>query len=125
MSVRVFVGVDLIRVSRIQRMIELGGEAVLTTVWRPSEIEYCVNRYDRLATRWAAKEATAKALGCGFGRIDPAHIEIVSRAGAAPELRLRKSARRRAGELGVTSTSVSLSHDGDLAIAYVSMFAEG
>ncbi|TYL52867.1 holo-ACP synthase [Agromyces mariniharenae] len=124
MTLRVHVGTDLVTISRIDAMTVKGGRDWLESIWTAQELAYSELRPDRLATRWAAKEATIKALGLGIGRIEPIDIEIVSTSGAAPSLRLSASAERRASEMKVTSMSVSLSHERDLALAYVALLAE-
>jgi holo-[acyl-carrier protein] synthase len=116
--VRILVGVDLVEVSRIERMVLVGGRDFLESIWTPEELRYCGGRAKQLASRWAAKEAVMKALGWGIGRIDPADIGIVSEPGERPRLDLTNSAALRAEALGVSSWSISMSHDAGLAIAY-------
>ncbi len=73
---------------------------------------------ERLAARFAAKEATAKALGTPFagGWYD---VEVVSGARGRPGLRVTGGVAALAATLGVTRWHVSLSHDGGLATALV------
>ena len=79
---------------------------------------------ERLAARFAAKEAVMKALGRGIGSFALRDVEVVraegggSRAGA-PSLRLRAGAARLAGERRVDRWHVSLSHTATTAIAMV------
>lgn len=112
------VGVDLVDTTRLRRMIE-ADPAFLTTAWTSAELAYCEGNADRLAARWAAKEATMKALGVGIGSVAPLEIEVVHDPRGAPELQLSGAAARRAGELAVRGWSLALSHEGGLAVAFV------
>ncbi|MFL7791327.1 MAG: holo-ACP synthase, partial [Anaerolineae bacterium] len=56
-------GVDLIEISRIERVLENHGERFLARVFTPNETLYCRGRVPELAARFAAKEAVSKALG--------------------------------------------------------------
>ncbi|WP_461187959.1 holo-ACP synthase [Arthrobacter sp. Z4-13] len=75
-------------------------------------------RISSLAARWAAKEATMKALGIGIGRLDPTDVEVVSKNGQ-PTLRLHRNAAHRAAALGLDRWSVSLTHESGWAMAFV------
>jgi holo-[acyl-carrier protein] synthase len=79
------------------------------------------------AARFAAKEATLKALGLGITALGVdarlREIEVV-RKGTAPTLALHGRSAREAKRLGVTSASVSLTHDGDHALAAVILVTE-
>ncbi|KAJ1681950.1 hypothetical protein LUZ63_022832 [Rhynchospora breviuscula] len=86
--------------------------------WTPVEIDQSGGRMMSLAARWGAKEATMKALEAGIGRVDPVDIEVELKNGA-PHLNLRGSARDIAEKLGLMTWSVSLTHDGLYAMAFV------
>lgn len=112
------VGVDLVDTVRLRRMIE-ADDAFLTTAWTAAELAYCAGDADRLAARWAVKEATMKALGVGIGTVAPLDIEVTHDPSGAPELQLSGAAARRADELAVRGWSLALSHEGGLAVAFV------
>ena len=77
-----------------------------------------------LAKQFAAKEAVVKALGTGFSQgIALPQIEITRRSTGAPAVNLEGRALTRATELGISTWSISLSDDGDYALAFVT--AEG
>jgi holo-[acyl-carrier protein] synthase len=116
-------GVDLVDVARIADLIESGGVGFLGDVWTPTEQTYCAGNPECLAGRWAAKEATMKALGAGFPELRFVDIEVVGEAGGAPVLRLHGTAAKKANTLGITDWSVSISHERALAVAVV--FATG
>jgi holo-[acyl-carrier protein] synthase len=90
----------------------------LQRVYTEREIERYAKRTNSLAARWAAKEAVAKALGCGIGEIGWTDIEILDEDGA-PLVQLHGNAALLAAKLGLSGWSVSLSHTTDLAIAFV------
>lgn len=78
-------------------------------------------RSARLAARFAAKEAAAKALGCGIGEeLAFRDVEVVKDPSGRPELLLSPEAAARHGH---PVTLLSLSHDGDYAIAVVWIIA--
>ena len=112
-------GVDLIEISRIEDAVFRHGEHYLKRIYTPSELELCAKRVESLAGRFAAKEAVAKALGCGIGDVGWKEIEILDDAQHAPALHLHGNAVQKADELGLTNWSVSLSHSQSQAIAFV------
>lgn len=73
----------------------------------------------RLAARFAAKEATMKALGRGLGSMGWHDVEVVRAASGAPGLRLTASAAALAERQGVRRWHVSLSHTASVAVAMV------
>jgi holo-[acyl-carrier protein] synthase len=118
------IGVDVIEVARIRAALEnpRTGERFRARVFTEGEVAYCSRRHnahESYAARFAAKEATMKALGRGFGQgIAWREIEITRNDGA-PAVRLSGGAQARAEVLSVRNIHVSLSHAADLAIAYV------
>jgi holo-[acyl-carrier protein] synthase len=73
----------------------------------------------RLAARFAAKEATMKALGRGIGSMGWHDVEVVRAASGAPTLRLTASAAALAERYGVARWHVSLTHTDSVAVAMV------
>ena len=117
-------GVDLIEISRVERVLERHRERFLERVFTPAEVIYCRARPPELAARFAAKEAVAKALGVGVRMMARRGIrwreaEIVGDHRGKPLVRLHGSAAQRAEELGLTQWAVSLSHTKKHAIAFV------
>lgn len=113
------VGTDLIEVPRIAETLERFGERFLKRCFTPAEQAAAGGQTASLAARFAAKEAVAKALGCGIGDVSWLEIEIVSAANRQPELRLHGNAARLAAELGLRQWAVSLSHTHTQALAFV------
>ena len=112
-------GIDLIETERIQAAIERHGARFLRRVFTPGELELCQGRPESLAVRFAAKEATAKALGTGIGQISWQEVEILNDEQKAPRLVLTGAAAERSRLLGLTIWSASLSHTLTQAIALV------
>ena len=116
-------GVDLSSVSALERRATRSHNDFIGRFWTEGERAESNGQYPKLAARWAAKEATMKALGWGIGKLDPTDIEVVT-IDAMPTLRLHRTAVVRAEELGLQQWSLSLSHEGDLAIALVVAIGE-
>ena len=117
-------GVDLIEISRVERILTRYGDRFLERVFTPAEILYCRTRLPELAARFAAKEAVSKALGVGVRMISRDGInwqdaEIIGDTRGKPLVRLHGRAAERATELGLTEWAVSLSHTHEHAIAFV------
>jgi holo-[acyl-carrier protein] synthase len=113
------VGVDMVEISRIEAAVQHYGERFLRRVYTGHELAYAAGRLPTLATRWAAKEATAKALGTGIGPMSFRDIEVVCDAHGKPEVRLHGEAERLAAGLGLHRFALSLSHTMDYAVAFV------
>ena len=114
-------GVDLIEISRIADVVARHGKHYLERIYTPAELEQCGRRAESLAGRFAAKEAVAKALGCGIGDIGWKEIEVLGDEQNAPVLTLHGMAAQLAKELGVTTWSVSISHSQSHSVATVVM----
>ena len=112
-------GVDLVDISRIREAIERHGARFIDRIFTGAEQHECHGRFESLAARFAAKEATAKALGCGIGDVGWLDIEIRSDENHAPYLQLHGEAEKLAKTFGLSTWSVSLSHTHSQAIAFV------
>ena len=112
-------GIDIVEIARIRNLRHK--EDFLQRIFSPRELELAAargNRDEFFAGRWAAKEAVAKALGCGFGKnCSPAEIEVLPDELNSPVLHLSGEAEKRAGVLGITAWSVSISHEKNYAVA--------
>lgn len=115
-------GVDLVQVSEVRRALASFGERYLRRLFTPGEVDDCRRAADpvpHLAARLAAKEATIKVLGVDDLQPPWTAIEVCRRASGAPELSLTGEAARLAEAQRLAGLSLSLSHEGDLAIAFV------
>ena len=113
------VGVDVVEIGRIQRVLDDFGERFLHRVYTEAERERYRHRVSELAARFAAKEATSKALGTGIRGIRWREMEILPNRRGKPVLILHGQAAARAAELGFTDFSVSLTHSRTDAMAFV------
>lgn len=112
-------GVDLVQIQRIVALLDRYGERFTRRVFTPRELSACGQRVERLAARFAAKEAVSKALGTGIGRVSWQEIEIANDAAGRPRLELSGRAAELAMELDLHEWSISLSHTQEQAIAFV------
>ena len=114
---------DIAEVARIQHAVERFGERFLRRVFTPEEIRYCIskaNSAERLAARFAAKEAGMKAIGTGLRHgVTWQDVEVVRLPGGRPTLRFHGKAAEFAHGLGCKSANLSLSHTREQAIAFV------
>jgi holo-[acyl-carrier protein] synthase len=116
-------GVDIAEVARIREAVGRFGDRFLKRVFTPDEIRYCTskaNTDERLAARFAAKEAAMKAIGTGLRHgVTWQDVEVVRQLGGRPGLRLTGKAAEFAAALGCQRIHLSLSHTEDHAIAHV------
>lgn len=112
-------GVDIIEIARIERTLADFGERFLRRVYTDRERERSGGRVAELAARFAAKEATSKALGTGIRGIRWREMEILSNRRGKPVLILHGDAARRAETLGLVAFDVSLTHSRTDAMAFV------
>jgi holo-[acyl-carrier protein] synthase len=117
-------GIDLVSLTRFERALQRHGQRLLDRLFTPAEQKVCAGDVSSFAARFAAKEAVAKALGCGIGAISWQEIEVLRDEFGAPLLRLHGAARQRAQARGTPQAALSLSHDADCAIAQVILFGE-
>jgi holo-[acyl-carrier protein] synthase len=112
-------GIDLIEIARVETVWQRYGERFLNRIFTSQEQADARGQVASLAARFAAKEAAAKALGCGIGPVGWLDIEIIHDAARRPEIILHGAALERAQALRLREWSVSLSHAKDHAIALV------
>jgi holo-[acyl-carrier protein] synthase len=118
----VAVGVDIIEIARIERTLADFGERFLRRVYTERERERYSSRPSELAARFAAKEATSKALGTGIRGIRWREMEVLSNRRGKPILVLHGAAAERAASLGLVAFDVSLTHSRTDAMAFVVAF---
>jgi holo-[acyl-carrier protein] synthase len=125
MSDRTRVGVDITRVSEVHDSVTTFGDRYLGRVFTDRERAACAGgeavRDRGLAARFAAKEALLKVLHTDLVdvAVDWREVEVLRTAGGWPELHLYGEVAQLARRSGLRETSVSLTHDGDLAMAVV------
>ena len=114
------VGTDLVHVPRLARVLARH-PGFAARVYTRAEIAYCEGHREaapRYAARFAAKEAVLKALGTGLARgMRWQDVEIVSQPDRVPLVSLHGRVAEVARRLGIRAVQVSLSHDGEYAVA--------
>lgn len=119
-------GVDAVEIRDFERDL-LGAEPAtfLASVFLGSELLECGGAVDRLAARFAAKEATLKALGTGVQGIGMTDVEIRTSDAGRPSIWLAPAARLVAEQVGIRSLHLSMTREAGLAIAVVVGATEG
>ena len=116
-------GVDITEVERIEAAVKRFGDRFLKRVFTPAEVRYCLgkpNSAERLAARFAAKEAGMKAIGTGLRHgVTWQDVEVLRLPGQRPVLAFHGKAAEFEKRLGCKRTHLSLSHTADQAIAHV------
>lgn len=110
-------GVDLIEIARLEELNPAIRERFLMRVFTTRELEEAHGAWESLAGRFAVKEAVAKALGCGIGRVGWKDIEVRLEQQGAPMLELHGEAHRISDELELQTWSISISHTRVYAVA--------
>src|ERR1700730_9707242 len=104
------IGVDAVSVDRVELAVSRSGPGFLSKVYTPAEQAYCAGNPDRLAGRWAAKEAVIKCFD-GTGICFPRRrIEVLPGPNGAPRVRLL-------GDDRGARVEVSITHHSQLAVA--------
>lgn len=129
-------GTDLVYIPRLQESYRRYGRSFFLKLLCEAELAYCEGvsgagkvreavLIKKAAGRIAVKEAVSKALGCGLNGLGWVQgvpwkdIEIVSKVQSPPALLLHGRALDLSTGLGVRAWRLSLSHDGDYAMATV------
>jgi holo-[acyl-carrier protein] synthase len=119
------VGIDLVMVSRVEASLARFGDRFLRRVFTEGEIAYATSApactAERLAARFAAKEAAMKALDLADRNVAVGwrQIEVYREQSGKCRLILHGAARAAADDAGVGELSVSLTHEGDYSAAVV------
>jgi holo-[acyl-carrier protein] synthase len=117
------VGMDLAAVSDVEAAIGAHGDRYLRRVFTAHELDCCRRAggwsHESLAARFAAKEATIKVLQPEGNQPDWNCMEVRRQPGGSCKLSLSGTAARMAESAGITSLSLSMTHDGDVAAAVV------
>ena len=115
------IGTDIVEISRIAEALERHGEQFKKRLLTEAEIALASTRKDAVtfyAGRWAAKEAVAKALGCGIGEhCSFTDIEILNDPAGAPQVNLYNAALETLKKSGNSKIMCSISHERSYAVA--------
>lgn len=115
-------GIDLVDISRFERLLTRWGKNLTNRLFTDGEREYCErHRVPAIhyAVRLAAKESCLKAMGEGVGAIAWKDMEVITSPTGEPALRVTGKGRWAMEQKGIGRFSLSLSHTVSLAIAVV------
>jgi len=122
------IGTDITEIDRVAALAVKHQRSFLERVYTPAELAYCgtgKKSGERLAARWAAKEAVLKALGTGWIEgISWTDVEVCTLNSGQPTIRLSGGALKTARGLGVSEVQISLSHCREYAVAYAAAVGE-
>jgi len=113
-------GIDIIEIHRVEKAMEK--PKFVDKIYTPGEQKYLQTRNNNPSTAagyFAAKEATAKALGTGFGKVKWTDVEVIREENGRPGIKLYGNAQIAMEKMGGSRILLSISHSRDNAIAQV------
>jgi len=113
-------GVDIVKIARIERILETNRDSFLERIFTDEEIEYIKNKNYNAQTisgLFAAKEAVSKVLGTGIGKVNWKHIKIYYDEKGKPHVKLN-SQEEIMDSLNIDEIHVSISHEREYAVAF-------
>lgn len=114
-------GIDLVDFPRLEEVIQRHGERFLNRVFtgrEQADADSVRNRIEKLAGRFAAKEAVLKMIGTGWrGGIAWTDIEVVNNSMGRPIVEISGEVKRIADEAGIEQITLSITHTANFAIA--------
>ena len=117
------IGTDLVYMPRMQILLDKHSDKIAMRILTDAEfVQFQQSNKPAafLAKRFAAKEATAKALGTGFrDGLSLRHIEVKNDSKGKPTLTFFQRGLALLDELNIGQSMISLSDEGDYALAYV------
>ncbi len=117
------IGVDVCQISRIAGSLERFGDRFAERILDSQELkdfQVSRRRVRFLAMRFAAKEATSKALGTGFKQgIAPRQIGLRHEPSGRPGIVCHGKALELVERYGISASNISLSDEADFAVAFV------
>ncbi len=112
-------GVDLEEIDRLRRIPEPIRGQFIERILTKNELKKSYLSEEHIIGLFCAKEAVAKALGCGIGVLSWQDIDIQSQGSGLPQVTLSGNAKQKADDLGITHWSLSISHTRSYAVAFV------
>ena len=112
------IGIDIVRISRFEKVYFAHGERFLKRVFSDEEIKYITRSqekfFERIASTFYAKESVFKTIGMRRPIIFK-EIEIIRKP--FPSVSLYGLTKIEAEKKGISQIFVSITHDGDLCIS--------
>ena len=119
------IGTDIVHIKRMRDSLEKYGDKFARRILTEREFSEFSNKQDKaayLAKRFAAKEATAKAMGTGFSNgLSLQHIGVINDEAGKPELELLEVAEKFLQDNKIKQTYLSLADEKDYAVAFVTL----
>ena len=119
------IGTDIVRIARMQQNLQRFGERFARRILTEQELlDYQSQRKQAhfLARRFAAKEATAKAMGLGFSNgLGLRQIGVTHDTNGKPHLEFSGFASQFLASHRITECYVSLADEEDHAVAFVAL----
>ncbi len=117
-------GIDLLKISRIEKIYKNYGEKFLLKIFSDNEIKQIKENPEKekykIASKFSAKEATSKAIGSGISDgIRFKDIEILNLDNGKPVIYFYGKAKKKIRDL--ISSSVSISDEDDFVISVVTL----
>lgn len=117
------IGTDVCSIERIRKSLDRFGERLVNRILTPAERPRFARTKDKaghLAKRFAAKEAFSKAIGTGIHAPFTWHsITVTRNPKGRPGIEPNAAMAKHLEKLGVTGAHISLTDDGDVAMAFV------
>ena len=111
------IGIDITHIDRIEKLHTKFGQKALKRFLSPKEIKLGKNKIATYAGFWAAKEAASKAIGTGIGKACGFYdIKIKKFPTGQPTIKYKKHIRKK---FNIKKSHLSITHDGNIAIAVV------
>lgn len=124
MTITLSTGIDVIEIDRIEQAVERWGNRFLQRIYTERELVICRGQGQRLAGRFATKEAASKALGVGIRKIRWRDIEVLRDPLGKPTITLHGNAAEIARAKGLEHFDVSITHSRSDAVAVVVAWGE-
>ena len=122
------IGTDIVHVQRMHDNLEKYGDKFARRILTDAEFDEFQERNNKsafLAKRFAAKEATAKAMGTGFSDgLSLKHIGVIHDAAGKPMLEFSGAAERFISTQKIIQSYLSLADERDYAVAFVTLVVE-
>jgi holo-[acyl-carrier protein] synthase len=115
------IGIDIVKIERMEKVVKKWGEKFLTRVFTEGEISYCYKKkipYLSLSVRFAAKEAFIKAIGSGIP-LSFSDIEVLNSDRGKPFLKVSGKLEDFFEKNQIKKVHLSLSHEHEYGVAVV------
>ena len=115
-------GIDIVKIERIEKIINKWEESFTNRVFTHSERQYCEKKksgYQSYAGRFAAKEAFLKALGLGLNGVSWKDVEVNNNRFGQPFLKLDGKLKKIVSDKKIAKIFLTISHTNEYAIAEV------